>query len=115
MYPNTSILITKKILIQITDVLPKNYANPDLDKMVLGDVVDIFTNMNMNDTDESKDLLGRTYEYLNKKKKKKEGAGGGEFYTPASVVKTLVSVLKPFDNCRVYENCTTSLIRVAAA
>ena len=24
--------------------LPKNYASPDLDKRVLGDVVDIFTN-----------------------------------------------------------------------
>jgi type I restriction enzyme M protein len=100
---------------KLKNVLPKNYANPDLDKMVLGDVVDIFTNMNMNDTDESKDLLGRTYEYCIMMFAEKEGAGGGEFYTPASVVKTLVSVLKPFDNCRVYENCTTSLIRIAAA
>lgn len=28
----------------LKDVLPKNYASPDLDKRVLGDVVDIFTN-----------------------------------------------------------------------
>lgn len=47
----------------LRNVLPKNYASPDLDKRVLGDVVDLFTNMDMGDTEESKDLLGRTYEY----------------------------------------------------
>lgn len=46
----------------LKNVLPKNYASPDLDKCVLGDVVDLFTNMDMGDTEESKDLLGRTYE-----------------------------------------------------
>lgn len=46
-------------------VLPKNYGSPDLDKRVLGEVVDLFTNnIKMDDTEESKDLLGRTYEYL---------------------------------------------------
>lgn len=39
-------------------VLPKNYANPELDKRVLGNVVDVFTNMDMSDTEASKDLLG---------------------------------------------------------
>ena len=96
-------------------VLPNNYANPDLDKQVLGDVVDIFTNMDMGDTEHSQDLLGRTYEYCIAQFASVEGKGGGEFYTPASVVKTLVSILKPFSNCRVYENCTTSLIRIQAA
>ena len=92
-------------------VLPKNYASPDLDKQVLGDVVDIFTNnIDMSNKKESEDLLGRTYEYCIAQFAEKEGRGGGEFYTPASIVKTLVSILKPFDNCRVYENKTTYLI-----
>ena len=48
----------------LKNVLPKNYASPDLDKRVLGDVVDIFTNnIDMSNTEESEDLLGRTYEY----------------------------------------------------
>ena len=89
-------------------VLPNNYANPDLDKQVLGDVVDIFTNMDMGDTEHSQDLLGRTYEYCIAQFAEKEGKGGGEFYTPASVVKTLVSILKPFSNCRVYDPCCGS-------
>lgn len=84
-------------------VLPTNFGNPDLDKQILGNVVDIFTNMNMEDADESQDLLGRTYEYCIAQFAEKEGKGGGEFYTPSSVVKTLVSVLRPFDNCRVYD------------
>ena len=84
-------------------VLPTNYANPDLDKQVLGDVVDIFTNMDMGDAEESQDLLGRVYEYCIAQFAEKEGKGGGEFYTPSSVVKTLVEILKPFDNCRVYD------------
>ena len=46
----------------LKNVLPKNYASPDLDKRVLGDVVDLFTNMDMSDTKENKDLLGKTYD-----------------------------------------------------
>ena len=70
---------------------------------MLGDVVDIFTNMDMDDADESRDLLGRTYEYCIARFAEKEGDNGGEFYTPSSVVRTLVEVLKPYDNCRVYD------------
>ena len=87
----------------LKNVLPKNYGNPELDKTVLGNVVDLFTNLDMGDEEESKDLLGRTYEYCIAQFAEKEGVGGGEFYTPSSIVKTLVAILKPFDNCRVYD------------
>lgn len=88
----------------LKNVLPKNYASPDLDKRVLGDVVDIFTNsIDMSDTGHDEDLLGRTYEYCIAMFAEKEGTGGGEFYTPSSIVKTLVEILKPFENCRVYD------------
>lgn len=90
-------------------VLPKNYASPDLDKQILSDVVDIFTNnIDMSDTEHSQDLLGRTYEYCISRFAAAEGLGGGEFYTPSSVVKTLVAILRPFDNCRVYDPCCGS-------
>ena len=92
----------------LKNVLPKNYASPDLDKRVLGDVVDLFTNMDMGDTEESKDLLGRTYEYCIAQFAAYEGVKGGEFYTPASIVKTIVAILKPFKNCRVYDPCCGS-------
>ena len=84
-------------------VLPIIFANPDLDKQVLGDVVDIFTNMDMDSAEESQDLLGRVYEYCIAEFAEKEGKGGGEFYTPSSIVKTLVEILQPYDDCRVYD------------
>lgn len=93
----------------LKNVLPKNYANQDLDKRVLGNVVDLFTNnIDMSETDEDKDLLGRTYEYCIAQFAAYEGTKGGEFYTPSSIVKTIVEVLKPFDNCRVYDPCCGS-------
>lgn len=82
-------------------VLPKNYGSSDLDKRVLGDVVDLFTNnVKMDDTQESKDLLGRTYEYRIAQFATYEGTKGDEFYTPSSIVKTLVAILKPFYNVK---------------
>ena len=88
----------------LKNVLPKVYANPDLDKKVLGEVVDLFTNnIHMDDSEESRDLLGRTYEYCIAQFAAYEGKSGGQFYTPSCVVKTLVEVLKPFENCRVYD------------
>ena len=92
----------------LKDVLPKNYANPELDKRVLGNVVDVFTNMDMSDTEASKDLLGRTYEYGIAQFASYEGVKGGEFYTPASVVKTIVNILKPAEGKRVYDPCCGS-------
>lgn len=92
----------------LKNVLPKTYATPDLDKRVLGDVVDLFTNMNMAETGENKDVLGKTYQYCIQQFAAYEGVKGGEFYTPESIVKTIVSILKPFENCRVYDPCCGS-------
>lgn len=92
----------------LKNVLPKNYASPDLDKRVLGDVVDLFTNMDMRETESNRDILGRTYEYCIAQFAAKEGKGGGEFYTPSSIVNTIVSILKPYANCRVYDPCCGS-------
>lgn len=86
----------------LKNVLPIIYANPDLDKRVLGNVVDIFTNINMHDENEEKDLLGRAYEYFIEQFAAQEGKGGGEFYTPTSIVKTIVEILKPYKG-RVYD------------
>ena len=99
----------KKRIQHLKNVLPKNYASPDLDKRVLGEVVDLFTNeVKMDGTEASKDLLGRTYEYCIAQFASYEGTKGGEFYTPSSIVKTIVSILKPFNNCRVYDPCCGS-------
>ena len=47
---------------RLKGILPKNFARPELDKQKLGDVVDLFTNIQMKEQGESKDILGRTEE-----------------------------------------------------
>ena len=81
---------------RLKDILPKNFARPELDKRRLGEVVDLFTNIRMHQHGDSKDILGRTYEYCLSRFAEAEGKLAGEFYTPACVVKTLVQVLQPF-------------------
>jgi type I restriction enzyme M protein len=92
---------------QLKDILPKTFARPELDKRRLGEVVTMFTNIKMVDHGDSKDLLGRTYEYCLSKFAEQEGKRAGEFYTPACVVQTLVEVLRPYSG-RVYDPCCGS-------
>ncbi|HOD01648.1 MAG TPA: class I SAM-dependent DNA methyltransferase [bacterium] len=89
-------------------VLPKRYARPDLNKQRLGEIIDIFSSLGLGDEQaKSKDILGRVYEYFIGRFASAEGKGGGEFYTPASVVKLLVSMIEPYKG-RVYDPCCGS-------
>ena len=92
---------------RLKDILPKTYARTELDKRRLGNVVDLFTNIQMIDHGKDKDILGRTYEYCLAKFAEKEGKRAGEFFTPSCVVRTLVEVLQPFKG-RVYDPCCGS-------
>ena len=93
---------------RLKDILPKNFARPELDKRRLGEVVDLFTNIQMIEHGNSKDILGRAYEYC--LSKFAEGKLAGEFYTPSCVVRTLVEVLQPYHG-RVYDKTTPRLIQ----
>ncbi|TCS77657.1 type I restriction-modification system subunit M [Pectinatus cerevisiiphilus] len=89
---------------KLKGILPKNFARPELDKRRLGEVVDLFTNVQMADGADEKDLLGRTYEYCLRNFAEQEGKNAGQFYTPSCVVRTIVEILQPF-NGRVYDPC----------
>lgn len=89
---------------RLKGILPKNFARPELDKRRLGEVVDIFTNISLVDYKGKKDVLGRTYEYCLAMFAEQEGRRAGEFYTPSSIVRTLVEILEPY-NGRVYDPC----------
>lgn len=92
---------------KLKGVLPKNFARQELDKRRLGDVVDLFTNVQMAEKGDTRDILGRTYEYCLSKFAEQEGKNAGEFYTPACIVKTLVEIIEPFHG-RVYDPCCGS-------
>ena len=89
---------------KLKGILPKNFARPELDKRRLGEVVDLFTNVQMAEGTDEKDLLGRTYEYCLRNFAEQEGKNAGQFYTPSCVVRTIVEILQPF-NGRVYDPC----------
>ncbi|MGI6680174.1 MAG: N-6 DNA methylase [Bdellovibrionota bacterium] len=88
--------------IRLKGILPKNFARPELDKRKLGEVVDLFTNIALVDYGDKKDILGRTYEFCLAMFAEQEGRRAGEFYTPSSIVKTLVEILEPY-NGQVYD------------
>jgi len=82
-------------------VLPKDYAREALDKRRLGELIDLFTNVAFK-SDNSKDLLGRVYEYFMGQFADSEGKHGGEFFTPYSIVRLLVEMIQPYKG-RIYD------------
>lgn len=96
-------------------VLPKDYARPALNKVMLGELIDLISGIALNEEgDHSKDILGRVYEYFLSQFAGAEGKRGGEFYTPRSVVRVLVEMLEPLPDPvrgvagRVYDPCCGS-------
>jgi type I restriction enzyme M protein len=96
-------------------VLPKDYNRPALDKVMVGELIDLISGIPLQDKDgKAKDLLGRVYEYFLAGFAGSEGKRGGEFYTPGSVVRVLVEMLEPFPDPkrkiegRVYDPCCGS-------
>jgi len=94
-------------------VLPKDYARPALNKVMLGELIDLISGIAMGEAaDRAKDVLGRVYEYFLGQFAGAEGKRGGEFYTPRSVVGLLVEMLEPYSTAkrggRVYDPCCGS-------
>ena len=89
-------------------VLPKSYGRAEIDKRLLGELVDLIGRIGFTTVDHGvDDVLGRVYEYFLGKFAAAEGRGAGEFYTPRSVVRLLVEMLEPYGG-RVYDPCCGS-------
>jgi type I restriction enzyme M protein len=89
-------------------VLPKVYAQEKLDKQNLGGLVDLVSTATLGTKEaQSKDLLGKVFEYFLGEFALAEGRKGGQFYTPESVVKLLVNMLEPYEG-RVFDPCCGS-------
>ncbi|MBK9221922.1 MAG: SAM-dependent DNA methyltransferase [Saprospiraceae bacterium] len=89
-------------------VLPKVYAQEKLDKASLGGLIDLVSTATLGTKEaQSKDILGRVFEYFLGEFALAEGKKGGQFYTPASVVKLLVEMLEPYEG-RVFDPCCGS-------
>ena len=89
-------------------VLPKVFAQEKLDKTNLGGLVNLVGSATLGTKEaQSKDLLGKVFEYFLGEFALAEGKKGGQFYTPGSVVKLLVEMLEPYEG-RVFDPCCGS-------
>lgn len=89
-------------------VLPKVYAQEKLDKQSLGGLINMISTATLGTKEaQSKDLLGKVYEYFLGEFALAEGKKGGQFYTPGSVVRLLVEMLEPYEG-RVFDPCCGS-------
>jgi len=89
----------------LKNILPKDFARPTLDKIRLGELIDLVSGIGLGSSENrAKDVLGRVYEYFLSQFASAEGKKGGEFYTPPSVVKLLVAMIAPYKG-RVFDPC----------
>lgn len=89
-------------------VLPKVYAQEKLDKASVGGLIDMISTATLGTKEaQSKDVLGKVYEYFLGEFALAEGKKGGQFYTPSSVVRLLVEMLEPYEG-RVFDPCCGS-------
>ena len=103
-----AMLEIEKVNPSLKGVLPKDYARPALNPVMLGELIDLISGIGFKSDDgQSRDILGRVYEYFLGEFAGAEGKRGGEFYTPRSVVRTMVEMLQPHDG-RVYDPCCGS-------
>ncbi|MEI6799707.1 MAG: class I SAM-dependent DNA methyltransferase [Pseudomonadota bacterium] len=89
-------------------VLPKDFGRPALSAVMLGELIDLISGIALGaKSNTASDLLGRVYEYFLGQFAGSEGKRGGEFYTPSSVVRTMVEMLEPYKG-RIYDPCCGS-------
>ncbi len=75
-------------------VLPKDYARPALNKVMLGELVDLISGIALDEEgNPSKDILRRVYEYFLDQFAGAEGKRGGESHTLAQLRDTLLPKL----------------------
>jgi type I restriction enzyme M protein len=84
--------------------VPRGFNRDAVDQRRLGELLDLLNRARFTGQGASKarDLLGEVYEYFLEKFARAEGKRGGEFFTPPSVVRTLVEVLEPTKG-RIYD------------
>jgi type I restriction enzyme M protein len=93
---------------KLKGILDKRFARAPLPDGKLGELVDLISTIGFGtDAKVARDVLGQVYEYFLGMFASAEGKRGGQFYTPASIVKTLVAVLAPHHG-KVYDPCCGS-------
>jgi type I restriction enzyme M protein len=89
---------------KLRGLLPRTYAGANLARENVTGLINLFSRDVFRDDHGGVDLIGLVYEYFIGEFASSEGKRGGEYFTPASIVRTLVAMLSPeegivFDPC----------------
>jgi type I restriction enzyme M protein len=97
-------LLEKQYPEKLRGLLPRIYAGSNMSAESLRGLINLFSKDVFTLDHGGEDLIGRVYEYFIGEFASSEGKRGGEYFTPVSIVKTLVAMLEPtkgvvFDPC----------------
>jgi type I restriction enzyme M protein len=92
---------------KLKGVLEKDYARKQIDTALPGLIDHIAEIPFKHGSLKAKDILGHVYEYFLGQFAMAEGKKGGQYYTPKSIVTTIVEMLEPYKG-RVYDPCCGS-------
>ena len=89
-------------------ILPHVFNRQNVPTATLGALIDKISDAVISaESAQSKDILGKVYEYFLGQFALAEGKKGGQFYTPESIVKLLVEMIEPYAG-RVLDPCCGS-------
>ena len=89
---NKAMMLMEQENKELQGALPKNYLRIPNDLLV----ATLRTFNEIEFKDHNTDIFGKVYEFFLGKFASSEGQRGGEFYTPSSLVKLLIEIMKPF-------------------
>lgn len=97
-------LLEKTYPDKLRGLLPRIYAGSNLERENVTGLINLFSKDIFRQDHGGEDLIGRIYEYFIGEFANSEGKRGGDYYTPVSIVRLLVSMLEPkhgvvFDPC----------------
>lgn len=92
---------------KLRGLLPRVYAGSNLDRENVTGLINLFSKDVFKQDHGGEDLVGRVYEYFIGEFANSEGKRGGEYFTPASIVRTLVAMLEPTEGI-VFDPCCGS-------
>jgi len=100
-------LLEKTYPDKLRGLLPRIYAGSNLERESVTGLINLFSKDVFRLDHDGEDLIGRVYEYFIGEFASSEGKRGGEYFTPGSIVRTLVAMLEP-DRGVVYDPCCGS-------
>ncbi len=93
---------------ELKGLLPRVFAGSNLSRENVTGLINLFSKDVFRADHGGADLIGKVYEYFIGEFADSEGRRGGEYFTPVSIVRTLVRMLEPSPGDKVFDPCCGS-------